>query len=328
MILLFREFSSRSVSDRVAMSIVLLIIVALSPMTVFRYLQGNYPMMIIDFGLIVVACLSLVFLYLNQYGNYIKGIIGVALACGMVLASYYGSDATLYWLFPGTLGIFSMLQPRRALVLLICMSSALLPVLSNKTSLDTIFVLTATLGASIFFVYYFVRELQLRFEQLNTEAIEDYLTQTGNRRAFHRDAEQCISAKLKNQSATALIVFDMDYFKRLNDSYGHGVGDQVLKESTRLMSKRLRRTDKIYRLGGEEFGILMKNCSLDDGLVLARDLREFVAENRSDKLPPYTMSFGVAELSEGESVTDWVERADKALYASKDAGRDKITAAK
>ncbi|WP_284219207.1 GGDEF domain-containing protein [Agaribacter marinus] len=309
------------------MCIVLLMIVALTPMLTIRLLEKNIMMVLVDAVLLSVAFLSLVFLYKEKYVAYIKGTISLTLAVGMIFSSHYGSDASMYWIFPGTLGIFSMLSPRHALALLVCMSSILLPVLVNRTSLETVLTLYATLAPSIFFVYYFARELQLRFEQLNTEAVEDYLTQAGNRRAFHRDAEHCITDLVKNAKSATLIVFDMDYFKRLNDTFGHGVGDQVLKETTSLMGKRLRRTDKIYRLGGEEFAIIVRNSNLHDGQTLAHDLREYVAVSQSDALPNYTMSFGVAELKLDESVTSWVDRADKALYASKDAGRDKISLA-
>ncbi|MYL22097.1 diguanylate cyclase, partial [Halobacillus litoralis] len=115
----------------------------------------------------------------------------------------------------------------------------------------------------------------------------------------------------------------LDKFKHINDTYGHSVGDEVLQEMTQLMAKEIRSPDFLVRLGGEEFLIIMPEVSAASAYQAAERLRQCVAEtSMTEHALPVTLSAGVASYRESSS-TQLLDRADKAMYAAKQAGRNR-----
>jgi diguanylate cyclase (GGDEF)-like protein len=116
---------------------------------------------------------------------------------------------------------------------------------------------------------------------------------------------------------------DLDWFKRVNDEHGHQRGDRVLQEFTRRLRQTVRASDTLYRLGGEEFAVLLPGTDIENGRVTAEKLRARVADTALDGLP-ITASFGVAETDGNESPDEFYRRADQALYAAKAGGRNRV----
>ncbi|MGQ8365603.1 GGDEF domain-containing protein [Glaciecola sp. 1036] len=322
---ILKNFAAKPPSDKIAICVVLLLMVGVFPMFWVRVLQNNWIMALLDAVIVFCGCVVGVLVYHGKYVEKLKFVLALFIILAMLLTSIYGNAFNLYWVYPGTLAVFFLIKPRIALLLNILMAFALLPILSDKVELKDVATVYATLIPSILFIFYFSSELRRQHELLNLQATQDFLTRAGNRRAFENDAKICVDSFKRYQINSSLILFDMDHFKMINDKYGHAVGDDILKESSKLVSLRLRRTDKLYRLGGEEFIILMQGASAENAQTLAKDLQAYVAKKRSEELPKYTMSFGIAQLTEGDTVLSWVDRADKALYQSKDAGRDRIS---
>jgi diguanylate cyclase (GGDEF)-like protein len=119
-----------------------------------------------------------------------------------------------------------------------------------------------------------------------------------------------------------LLFIDIDHFKKINDTYGHNIGDQVLLAFVDTLSKNTRTQDLLARWGGEEFVLACPDTSLENACGLAEKLRRCIEENNWPKALRVTASFGVAQLLEGESPTDFIARADKALYVAKAQGRN------
>jgi len=124
-----------------------------------------------------------------------------------------------------------------------------------------------------------------------------------------------------------LIIFDLDHFKRVNDKHGHAVGDAVLAHITQLIRGRLRETDALYRLGGEEFVVLPLYNSLAEAEHLAEELRSLVERVPFSRDISMTISLGVAQYQANESPAHWLNRADQALYQAKSAGRNQVKVA-
>ena len=108
----------------------------------------------------------------------------------------------------------------------------------------------------------------------------------------------------------------------IRDRYGHAVGDQILKSITEIINLRIRVTDSLYRIGGEEFVVLLVGANLESAVHLAEQLRLLVDANELVPDQAVTISLGVAEIKDGETGNDWLHRADEALYQAKDAGRN------
>jgi diguanylate cyclase len=124
---------------------------------------------------------------------------------------------------------------------------------------------------------------------------------------------------------------DIDHFKRFNDSWGHLVGDQVIRFIASVLRQHARGDFLAARYGGEEFAVIMPHTTLAQAETVGAEIQGSVRSKRlirkmsGEALSPVTLSFGIAQLRVGDSVTDLVARADKCLYASKRAGRDRIT---
>jgi diguanylate cyclase (GGDEF)-like protein len=129
----------------------------------------------------------------------------------------------------------------------------------------------------------------------------------------------------------ALAVLDLDHFKKINDAWGHPVGDRVLTALSALLRSRLRQSDTIGRLGGEEFGALLEDLTVADAVrLIERLLADFMAiEHRASGETRFQASFsaGVAMSGSAENLTDWLEATDQALYEAKRAGRSRVAAA-
>jgi two-component system cell cycle response regulator len=119
--------------------------------------------------------------------------------------------------------------------------------------------------------------------------------------------------------------YDLDHFKRVNDTFGHEAGDKVLAAFGELLRKQTRATEIVVRAGGEEFVVLMPHTDLADGLATAERIRTAIATARIEPLPDgVTASFGVAELAGGEASDAFMRRVDKALYEAKHTGRNRV----
>jgi diguanylate cyclase (GGDEF)-like protein len=135
--------------------------------------------------------------------------------------------------------------------------------------------------------------------------------------------------ELASRSGTSLcaVFIDIDHFKTINDTYGHTVGDKVLCKLTQLLSQYLRKTDLIYRYGGEEFVIILPETELSDACNIAEELREYIENHDFNVSTKVTVSLGVAERKTDEELQVWLNRADLSMYEAKKAGRNRVQVA-
>ncbi len=156
-------------------------------------------------------------------------------------------------------------------------------------------------------------------------ASHDALTGLANRRRFTRQAEQALQRA--EDGRLALLLADLDHFKAVNDTYGHAVGDAVLQRTAQRMRERVRSSDVLARLGGEEFAVLAPGCDAADAAGLAEMLVETVRTTRFDHGGAVTVSIGVAVFRTGTGLGELLREADDALYAAKTAGRNRFVTA-
>ncbi|WP_019627093.1 PAS domain S-box protein [Thioalkalivibrio sp. ALJT] len=173
-----------------------------------------------------------------------------------------------------------------------------------------------------------LKQTQLELEQSNaalaSAALYDRLTGIANRRYFEELLEREMRRVDRSGGSFALVMFDLDHFKRVNDSFGHDVGDEVLKDVTDRVASRLRDSDVLGRWGGEEFMVLLPAADLDSGATVAETLRERVAGTPCAAVGTVTISLGVAEYLPGEPRKQLLRRVDQALYRAKNAGRNRV----
>lgn len=165
-------------------------------------------------------------------------------------------------------------------------------------------------------------------EEIYRLTTTDGMTQTYNRRFFLETLDREISRAYRYKRPMALIMFDIDHFKKVNDTNGHLAGDSVLKEISNLIKPNIRREDIFARYGGEEFAIILPEVALDGAVTLADKLRGLVEAHTFtfEGIPiPITVSLGCAAIdSETITVNEFIRRADEKLYAAKAGGRNMV----
>ncbi len=169
-----------------------------------------------------------------------------------------------------------------------------------------------------------VNELYDMTQNLEQQASTDVLTGIFNRYKFDEVFELEIKKAKLNGSELCLILFDIDHFKEINDTFGHSMGDTTLSEVARIVSQNIKRGDVFARWGGEEFVVLAVSTPLDGAVALAEKLRSEIEQNHFDFAERVTASFGVSVFSHGDLTEDMLKRADTALYRAKKSGRNKI----
>ncbi|MCC5881957.1 MAG: diguanylate cyclase [Halomonas sp.] len=165
------------------------------------------------------------------------------------------------------------------------------------------------------------RELHERNTKLQWLAYTDPLTQVANRQRIERLLEAELTVADKGGSPLALLLFDIDHFKSINDTHGHGVGDQVLHRVAQIAQAQLRDSDHLGRWGGEEFIAVVPGCDLELAQELAWRLCRSLNECRIAPVGRVTASFGIAVSQPGDTSRKLVQRADRAMYCAKRAGR-------
>lgn len=161
-------------------------------------------------------------------------------------------------------------------------------------------------------------------------ALRDPLTNTGNRTAMNQSLSREIEVSCQKKQPLSLLMLDIDFFKKVNDSYGHYTGDEVLKSIARTIKTQLRNTDRVFRYGGEEFVILLCDTDRDCAAIIGERLRKSVLKMEIPGLESMlnmTISLGCSTLLPAESADSLLRRADSALYIAKREGRNRLTMA-
>ena len=165
-------------------------------------------------------------------------------------------------------------------------------------------------------------KIEARTKELHQQANTDPLTSILNRRAILRDVDNEIKRCQRHGQTCSILMLDVDYFKQVNDSYGHQVGDDVLVKIADTISNTCRQTDFVGRYGGEEFLIVLPQTDSMQAKDLAERIRENVAALSGDYAFDVSCSIGIAALSEGNDMHTLIKRADEAVYEAKHTGRN------
>jgi diguanylate cyclase len=177
-----------------------------------------------------------------------------------------------------------------------------------------------------------MHELSGKLASMRSEALLDPLTGLTNRRGFQKVIDETLAARKEGLSSWSLLMVDIDHFKKVNDTHGHVFGDKVLQAVAKVLRNFSHGPELAVRLGGEEFALVLPDTPPESAMLLAENIRQTVASGsirRADQKPvgAVTISIGVACYKVAETLEQWLERADQALYSSKQQGRDRVTLA-
>ena len=164
--------------------------------------------------------------------------------------------------------------------------------------------------------------LESKSKEYEARASRDALTGLYNRYKFSELYVSSYTSMLQRKNDMSLIIIDIDFFKKVNDTYGHNIGDNALIELSNALLKTLRNIDVVCRWGGEEFVVLLPTANLETSIFLANKIRTFIESIDIEIIGSITVSCGVSQVRSGESMEDAISRADKALYLAKESGRN------
>lgn len=302
-------------------------IVFITPFSINNFIQGRYLLSVFSFVIVTILAYNA---WSIRRGRYYPLLTLLSLAPAILLflnlAIRRQGIIGYLWCYPAIISLYILLPERKALVinalLLIVAVSQAWNVLEHPVAARVAVTLLSVSVFSIVFIRV-IAEQQRRLEQL---VVSDPLTGLYNRTLLRTTLEEAILQNNRTGVPMTLLALDLDHFKSINDTLGHDAGDAVLRGVSKLLRRRLRRTDKVFRLGGEEFLALLYGTDAKNSLQVAEDLRIAIASLPLLSDRAVTVSIGVATLLPRENWTEWMKRSDKNLYRAKAGGRNRVMA--
>ncbi len=176
-----------------------------------------------------------------------------------------------------------------------------------------------------------VEKLHRELESAKGEAMIDPMTGILNRRGFEKAASRILDESASSGKEICLLMVDIDHFKKINDTYGHLVGDKVIRAVAEMLKSKVKGQDSVARLGGEEFAVLLPETPAAGAFAVAEHIRKSIENGKirridsQETIGAVTVSIGIASLTPDEDINQLLDQADKALYASKTQGRNRAT---
>lgn len=294
------------------------------PFAIYRFLAGQYVEGLVDLAIVVGIAVPAIYALVTGRTSAAAWTIALVISAGCVVAAHLLGIAGLLWAYAVLLIVFFLLD--RLVAILLNLVTLLGVVLFADAAFDEVFQrFSFFVSASLVSVYAFVvatRNDQQR-RQLEALASMDPLTGAGNRRLLEHELAQAAASAHRGRLEPGLAIMDLDHFKLVNDRYGHEAGDKVLVEFAAILRSAVRKLDRVYRFGGEEFVLLVPATDGRGLEVLVNKIRSQVAERLAGPGGPVTVSIGATQLRHGEHWATWLARADAALYRAKRGGRNR-----
>lgn len=315
------------VQEKTIVGVAFVVLIFLMPFSIYHFYLERY---VLGIGSLTIVILMAINAWNCWRGRYYPLWIFFSLApisaIFLGLTIYQHDVMGLLWCYPAVICFYFMLPQHYAWGANAALLLMALPMSWQFLDMDLAVGATATLLCVSAFSMIFVRVIHAQQHKLHELAMTDSLTGLANRVQLHQSLEQAVRLHERRRMPMTLIALDLDNFKRINDTLGHDAGDDVLRGIGDLLKKRIRRSDKVFRLGGEEFLILLYDTDLDKGWLVAEEVRKAIEAMPLLPNRHVTTSLGIATLQPKEYWGDWMKRSDDNLYRAKKAGRNRAVA--
>ena len=296
----------------------------ITPFAVMRFLQGNLIAGIVDVLILICIASGMFYAWITGAPQRSRFVLAFVICCGAIAAGVAGK-AGFFWLYPCLMASFFLVRSRGAvLVNLVAIASAMIIQNDGFQSSVHMWSFFATTVMTSVCAYVFAFRNDHHREKLELLATIDPLTGVKNRRSMDAGLNLALADAVRTGRSYAVVMMDIDHFKKINDEYGHSVGDEVLLSLVALIQQRIRKTDQLFRYGGEEFVLLLSGVDGNSLRLTVNNFQQILRKNLRCRGVAITASFGAALLRRDESVENWVARADAAMYEAKETGRDRI----
>jgi len=292
------------------------------PFAVIRFVQGNVVAAMVDMTLVLGIVGLVAYAFRTEKIRIASFVAAIFISVGVVVITIVNGVGSFLWVYPVFAAMFFLVKPVEACLINFVAGIALVALsdIFDVIPLNSFVATIIMLSMSAFvFANQGVKQLRL-LEILNTI---DALTGAMNRRALESDIAAALSNAERSNVQQTLVMLDMDFFKVVNDKYGHDVGDKVLKKLVTIVTNNIRKGDRLYRYGGEEFALLVYGVDSQQQRAFISNLQEAIKNQlKTPDGAEVTVSFGVAAWARGTTADSWLKRADTALYLAKERGRD------
>jgi diguanylate cyclase (GGDEF)-like protein len=322
-----RSAHKRSVKESLLLLLCGSLAIAVTVLAYLRLRDEHWTLAFVDVGVMSIMLLVFLFVYFSRRTRTVGilmalGFIGAALMSTLLLGT-----REVYWAFPALMLAYFMLDARQATILTGCFAGCFLAIVWDELPAVDLTKICLALVTTVLLANAFSLTNRRQLADLRRMVNIDPLTGAGNRRAQNLKLDSACAIFRRNERAASVLLLDIDFFKQINDTHGHIVGDQILVELSELIKRTTRATESLYRYGGEEFVVVAEQVSLDAAVNLAEKLRSHTERELFAAGIRITVSIGVAELQRGEEKEDWLRRADAALYRAKGRGRNRVIVA-
>ncbi|MFT5269441.1 MAG: diguanylate cyclase (GGDEF)-like protein [Acidimicrobiales bacterium] len=297
----------------------------LAPFSINNMFQGQILLGLGATMIVVVLALLAGLAYKGHFSNLALMLFPPVLWFLLLSVKEQGMVGVM-WSYPSIICFYFIFRERWAWVANAILIMTVVPMASAELETAVALQAMVTLTVVSILSVMAVRVIRVQQQCLETMAVTDSLTGLLNRRLLRPSLEQALARQRRSDEPAILLMVDVDYFKNINDTFGHLTGDHVLAGLAKVLKGRLRATDQIFRVGGEEFAIILPNTASGPGHLVAQLLRSAVAGENLIDSHPVTISVGAAKLDKADTPETWVARADQCLYNAKSDGRNRVVA--
>ena len=301
--------------------------VILAPIDAHNFYVGNYVPATAGLAVLVLF-LSNIYLMAVDREPFLPPWGMLLIALGLVLTALVcGQTYHLYWIYPLLVALPVTLKTHVAVWLGVLVGMIVTPFVIIRLESNTAIIVGLSMAHTWLMSTWLTHAVSQQSRRLSELAVTDPLTGAYNRRHLQVEARQALQTYKRYRRPSTLLLMDIDYFKGVNDDFGHDIGDKALCGIVQLLCERLRIMDHVYRYGGEEFVALLAETDESGAKNAAEEIR--AAIEGSDIIPgrALTVSIGVCGVIQADSVDQWLNQCDRALYQAKQAGRNKVALA-
>lgn len=312
--------------NKLLMGLAVLSILLLTPFAINNFVQGRLLLGLGSASIVLIFALNA--WSITQYERYYPTLIlfGIVPAILFFLTVSLRSQGIIgvLWCFPAVISFYFMLPEKRAWLANAALLLVTCPFVWAEFPVGLAVRILITLTISSVLSAIFVNVITEQRDKLMTLAITDPLTGLLNRVSFSDSLSRAVDTSHRLGTPMTLVALDLDHFKQVNDELGHDAGDAVLCDVAILLRAHAQPADQVFRLGGEEFLMLLHGSDLERSRILAEEVRSAISRLQTLPGRPVTASLGMATLEPSEGWQQWMKRSDDNLYLAKEFGRNQV----
>ena len=289
---------------------------------VYRASQGQWIPASIDFSIVVLICVPVAYAMRTGRTAGPGAILCITNSLSCAVACYVIGPASLPWVYLVLMTNFFIAGPRQALAFNVLLTLVLL-LMPHMFGLP-IDRMSAAVAAALVTLFAYLSDLRVSTDHQVLEELAslDALTGLPNRRMMEQSLEEAVVMHRAGKRSHGLLIADLDHFKEVNDTHGHGAGDAAIADLAAILKFEMRKHDRVFRFGGEEFVMLLEVDSREDLRAAGERLRQAVRAGLRGPGGRITVSLGGAMAGDEDRWQEWFSLADEALYRAKNKGRD------